>query len=125
MANERLLTPEERVKLLYEYVAESGEFRDALIKAQDAKTTAALIEQIEDVLDLCHMPNNCSGCTLEYIQCPDRRHYDQWQSLKQSLKHTGDVWCDPTCELYDGRICDAVEHCHRRQVWKQSLEVKE
>jgi len=45
-----------------------------------------------------------------------------WQSLKQSLDTN---WCDPTCELYDGRMCDVAEHCNRRQAWKKSLEVKE
>jgi hypothetical protein len=81
MENERLLTPEERVKLLYGYVAESGEFRDALIKAQDVKTTAALIAWLEE--PCINHPFFVKGKTRYHTKrfCPDC-----WQSLKQSLE---------------------------------------
>ena len=53
-----------------------------------------------------------------------------WQFLKQSseIKMSDhlliDSWCDSTCELYDGRMCDVASNCNRRQLWKKSLEIK-
>ena len=26
--------------------------------------------------------------------------------------------CDPTCQLYDGRLCDIASNCERRRDWK-------
>jgi len=111
MENERLLS--ERLLSVDEMHADCkmkplGE----LLISQDAKTMAARDKWWVTEIDK-HL-KQFQG--YEYID------NEWWQSLKQSLDTN---WCDPTCELYDGRMCDVAEHCNRRQAWKKSLEVKE
>jgi hypothetical protein len=54
---------------------------DRIAKAQDAKSIAALIAQIESHrCEDCTMNDDVNGCTFADISC------DWWESLKQSLE---------------------------------------
>jgi len=114
MENERLLS-EQEISIRWQHffeVTPAMSWDETIAIAQDAKSIAARDKWWVTEIDK-HL-KQFQG--YEYID------NEWWQSLKQSLDTN---WCDPTCELYDGRMCDVAEHCNRRQAWKKSLEVKE
>jgi hypothetical protein len=121
MKNERLLSEQDVYNVMPDFYAQTREMQrnmiDSALEAQDRKTTAALIEQIDRML------NNSTWKPDYHCNC-DIVLNALWHTLKQSLEVQGDAWCDPTCELYDGRVCDAASNCNGRQQWKKSLEGK-
>jgi hypothetical protein len=127
MDNERLLSEQKMLDIM-DFIKFEDHFKDnldELLKAQDAKTTAARDKEwIGGIYGLIDKYKSDEDDSLTMpVETLIAFAKEMKQSLKQLLGQCDD-WCNPTCELYDGRICDAASNCDRRQQWKQSLKAK-